>query len=48
MMMMMMMMVFVEWLIDKRCLDLFPTGTIVRDPNHRESPIHCEKGLNLR
>ena len=30
--------VFVVWLTDKRRLFLFPAGTIVRDPHHRESP----------
>ena len=30
--------VFVVWLTDERCLALFPAGTIVRDPHHRESP----------
>ena len=27
---------------------LFPAGTIVRDPHHRESPTRREQGLNLR
>ena len=27
---------------------LFPAGTIVRDPHHRESPTRHEQGLNLR
>ena len=27
---------------------LFPAGTIVRDPHHRESPTCREQGLNLR
>ena len=26
---------------------LFPAGTIVRDPHHRESPIRWVQGLNL-
>ena len=30
--------VFVLWLTDERRLALFPAGTIVRDPHHRESP----------
>ena len=30
--------VFVVWLTDERRLTLFPAGTIVRDPHHRESP----------
>ena len=29
-------------------LALFPAGTIVRDPHHRESPTRREQGLNLR
>ena len=33
---------------DKRCLALFPAGTIVRDPQHRESPPRREKNLKLR
>ena len=45
---MIMMMVFVEWLTDERRLALFPAGTIVRDPRHRESPKRREQGLNLR
>ena len=39
---------FAVWLTDKRRLALFPAGTIVRDPNHRKSPTHCEQGLKLR
>ena len=27
---------------------LFPAGTIVRSPHHRESPTRREQGLNLR
>ena len=48
MMMMMMMMVFVVWLTDERFLTLFPAGTIVRDPHHRESRTRREQELNLR
>ena len=33
---------FAVWLTAKRRLALFPDGTIVRDPNHRESPTRCE------
>ena len=29
--------VFVAWLTDERRLALFPAGTIVKDPHHRES-----------
>ena len=39
--------VFVVWSTDERRLALFPAGTIVRDPHHRESPTHREQGLNL-
>ena len=39
---------FVVWLTDERRLALFPVGTIVRDPHHRESPTRREQGLNLR
>ena len=39
---------FVVWLTDKRRLALFPAGTIVRDPHHRESPARREQGLGLR
>ena len=28
----------VIWLIDEKCLNLFPAAAIVRDPHHRESP----------
>ena len=35
-------------LIDKRRLALFPAGTIVRDPHHRESPTRREQDMNLR
>ena len=44
---MIMMMVFVEWLTDERRLALFPAGTIVRDPRHRESPARLKQDLNL-
>ena len=27
---------------------LFPAGTLVRDPHHRESPTRREQDLNLR
>ena len=40
-------MVFVVWLTDERRLALFPAGTIVRDPDHRESPTRREQGLSL-
>ena len=33
---------FVVWLTDERRLALFPAGTIVRDPHHRESPTRRE------
>ena len=39
--------VFVAWLTDERLLALFPTGTIVRDPHHRESLTCCVQDLNL-
>ena len=48
MMMMMMMICFVVWLTGERRLALFPAGTIIRDPPHRESSIRREQGLNLR
>ena len=35
------------WLTDEMPLALFPAGTIVRDPHHRESPTRREQGLNL-
>ena len=41
--MMMMMNCFVVWLRDERCLVLFPVGTIVRDPHHRESLTRREQ-----
>ena len=40
--------VFVVRLTDERRLALFPTGAIVRDPQHRESSTHHQQGLNLR
>ena len=39
---------FVVWLINERSLALFPVGTIVKDPHHRESLSRREKDLNLR
>ena len=36
------------WLTDERRLALFPAGTIVRDPHHRESPTRRNQDLNLR
>ena len=33
---------FIVWLTDERRLALFPAGSIVRDPHHRESPTHHE------
>ena len=44
----MMMNCFLVWLTDETRLALFPDGTIVRDPHHRESPTRREQGLNLR
>ena len=36
-------------LTDKSRLALFPAGTTVRDPHHREPPTrHEQEGLNLR
>ena len=32
----------------KGVLALFPAGTIVRDPHHRESPTRRKQDLNLR
>ena len=46
-MMMMMMNGFVVWLTNEQRLVLFPAGTIIRDPHHRESPTCREQGLNL-
>ena len=45
--MMMMMNGFVVWLTNEQRLVLFPAGTIIRDPHHRESPTRREQGLNL-
>ena len=42
----MMIIAFVVWLTDERRLVLFLAGTIVRDPDHCESPTHCKHGLN--
>ena len=39
---------FVVWLTDKRCLVLFPAGTIARNAHHRESPTRRMQDLNLR
>ena len=47
MLLLMMMNCFVVWLTNKRRLALFPAGTIVRDPHHRESSTSREQGLNL-
>ena len=33
---------------DERRLALFPIGTIVGDPQHRESPTRREQDLSLR
>ena len=46
-MMMMMMNCFVVWLTDERHLDLFPAGTIVRDPHRLESLTQPKQDLNL-
>ena len=37
-------------MVDRRkaSLALFPSGTTVRDPHHRESPTRRKQGLNLR
>ena len=48
MVMMMMMNCFAVWLTDERRLALFPAGTIVRDPHHRESLTRRKQDLNLR
>ena len=34
--------------LGERRLALFPAGTIVRDPHHRESPTRRKQDLNLR
>ena len=39
---------FLVSLTNEMQLALFPAETIVRDPNHRESPTRREQGLNLR
>ena len=39
---------FLVWLIDERRLALFPVESIVRNPDHRESPTRREQDLNLR
>ena len=44
---MMMIFFFVVWLPDEKSLALFPAGTIVRDPHHRESLTRHEQNLNL-
>ena len=48
MMTMMMMNCFMVWLTDERRLALFPAGTTVSDPHHRESPTRREQDMNLR
>ena len=35
----------VDW---QKALALIPAGTIVRDPNHHESPTCCQWDWNLR
>ena len=35
------------WLTDESRLALFPAGTIVRDPQHRESPTHHEEDTDI-
>ena len=48
MMMMMMMMSCFCGMVDRwKALSLIPTGTIVRDPHHRESRTRREQDLNL-
>ena len=39
-----------DGMVDRRkaSLALFPSGTTVRDPHHRESPTRRKQGLNLR
>ena len=39
---------FVVSLTDEKRLALFPAGTIVRDPQHRESTTRREQDSNLR
>ena len=37
------------WYVDRRiAFSLISSGTIVRDPQHRESPTRGEQDLNLR
>ena len=48
MQMVMMINCFMVWLTDERRLVLFPAGTIVRDPYHRQFPTRREQYLNLR
>ena len=38
---------FCGWLTDERRLASISPGTIVRDPQHRESPTRREQNLNL-
>ena len=40
--------VFVVWLINERCLTLFPVGTIVSDLHHCKSLTRREQDLNWR
>ena len=51
-MMMMMMMNCFCGMVDRRKafspISRFPSGTIVRDPHHHESPTRCEQGFNQR
>ena len=47
-MMMMMMMNCFDELTNERRLTLFPAGTIVRDPHHRQPLTRREQDLNLR
>ena len=39
--------VFMVWLTNEKHLALFLVGTIVRDPQHRESPIRRKQDLNF-
>ena len=45
---MMMKIVSVVLITDELHLALFPAGTIVKDPHHRESPTRRELVFNLR
>ena len=45
--MMMMINCFVVSLTNERCLALYPAGTIIRDPHHRESLTGCKQDLNM-